>query len=433
MNIVVIGSGYVGLVTAACFAECGHTVKCIDIDKSKLKKLKIGQIPFYENGLEKIVLKGVRSGNLEFTSSYEKSLRNVDAIFLCVGTPSKSNGEPNLNFLKSSLRSIGEHLQKDVVIYIKSTVPVGTNHFAERYLSKILKKDLKVLFASNPEFLKEGDAVLDFKDPDRIIIGIKDNYVKKISKLIYKNFIKSSNSLVFTSIESAEIIKYASNAFLASKIAFINEIARLSDHYGGNINEIKLGMSLDKRIGEHFLNSGIGFGGSCFPKDLDGLIDRFEKNNIPTLIPRAVKQSNNEQIKYFAKKILKNSSTKKGSVLVWGLAFKSNTDDTRESPAIKLIKQISKHYKRVFVYDPLATANAKKDLASLKNICFINNKYNNIKKCDSLIIATEHNEFKKPDFDLLMTLKQKTIFDGRNLLNASEIKKKGLTYFGIGV
>ena len=433
MNIVVVGSGYVGLVTAACFAECGHFVKCIDIDKTKLNKLKVGKIPFYEKNLEKIVLKVVKSGNLEFSSSYKKSLKNTDAIFLCVGTPPKKNGEPDLRYLKSSLRSIGEFLDNNAVIYIKSTVPVGTNHFAEKYLAKKIKKGVKTFFASNPEFLKEGDAVKDFKKPDRVVIGTKDNFVKKLSKEIYKKFITKQNSLVFTSIESAEIIKYASNAFLATKIGFINEIARLSDYYDADINQIKLGMSLDKRIGSHFLNSGLGFGGSCFPKDLEGLIDRFKKNNISALIPQAVKSSNDDQIKYFANKILKNSTNPKGNLLIWGLAFKANTDDTRESPSIKLIKIISTHFIKIFAYDPLANKNAKEELLSLKNITFINNKYQHIKKCDSLIIATEHDEFKNLDFNKIKGLRQKTVFDGRNILSPKKVKDNGLKYFGIGV
>ncbi len=432
MNIVVIGTGYVGLVTAACLAECGHQVNCIDIDKEKLKKLKRGDIPFYEKGLKNIVLKAVKNKTLSFSKNYNQSLNQVEAIFLCVGTPPKVNGKPNLSYLKNSLTSIAENLENDVAIFVKSTVPVGTNKFAKEFIQKKIKKDLKISFASNPEFLKEGNAVSDFKKPDRIIIGTDDPLVKKVSKEIYKN-IATSKKLIFTSIESAEIIKYASNAFLATKIAFINEISRLSDHFNADIKEIKKGMSMDERIGEHFLNSGLGFGGSCFPKDLDGLANRFREFGIPSSIPNAVRLSNNQQINYFSKKITGNLIGKTSCVMVWGLAFKGGTDDVRESPSIKLIKKISNKYKEIYAYDPLAIFNAKKELVGFSNIKFIKDKYEFIKKCDCLIIATEHSEFKSVDFKKIGKMKNKLIFDGRNILNKQQAEKHGFIYHGIGV
>ena len=432
MNIVVIGSGYVGLVTAACLAESGHLVNCIDIDKEKLNNLKKGDIPFFEIGLKKIVLKAVKNKTLRFSNSYADSLNQVEAIFLCVGTPPKANGQPNLSYLKNSLTSIAKNLKNDVAVFIKSTVPVGTNEFAKEFIQKKIRNDINISFASNPEFLKEGNAVSDFKKPDRIIIGTKDPQIKKLSKKIYKN-ITTSKKIIFTSIESAEIIKYASNAFLASKIAFINEIARLSDHFNADIKEIQKGMSMDVRIGEHFLNSGLGFGGSCFPKDLDGLANRFKEFDIPSSIPAAVKLSNNQQINYFSKKIIGKLKGKNNCVMVWGLAFKGGTDDVRESPSVRLIKKIANKYKEIYAYDPLAIFNAKKELSGFNNIKFIRDKYEFIEKCDCLIIATEHSEFRSVDFKKIGKMKNKFVFDGRNILNKQQVEKYGFIYHGIGV
>tara|TARA_Y200000002_G_scaffold356502_1_gene338323 strand:- start:162 stop:1460 length:1299 start_codon:yes stop_codon:yes gene_type:complete len=432
MNIVIIGSGYVGLVSAACFAESGHFVKCIDVDKKRIKRLNQGEIPIHESGLKSIVSKCKKNGCLSFSSSYQESLKDAEAIFLCVGTPPKSNGEPNLSFLENSLRSIAKYLCNDAVIFIKSTVPVGTNKFVDEFIQPKLKKNIKVIIASNPEFLKEGEAINDFKKPDRIIIGNDNKYVKKISKKAYAKFIKSSN-LIFTDPVSAEIIKYASNALLATRIAFINEIARMSDYYNGNIHQIKHGISTDKRIGKYFLNSGLGFGGSCFPKDLDGLINGFKDIKIPSTIPFAVKKSNSDQVKFFAKKIISNIHKDNKGIMIWGAAFKAETDDVRESPSIKLIKIISNKYKKIYLYDSLAKQNAKKELSSYRNIVYVDDKYESLSKCNALVIATESKEFKTPDYKLLEKLIFPVIFDGRNILNKSLAEKNGFQYHGIGI
>ena len=350
-------------------------------------------------------------------SSYKKELPKANGLF---------------NLSKNSLTSIAKNLKNDVAVFIKSTVPVGTNEFAKKFIQKKTRNDINISFASNPEFLKEGNAVSDFKKPDRIIIGTKDPQIKKLSKKIYKN-ITTSKKIIFTSIESAEIIKYASNAFLASKIAFINEIARLSDHFNADIKEIQKGMSMDVRIGEHFLNSGLGFGGSCFPKDLDGLANRFKEFDIPSSIPAAVKLSNNQQINYFSKKIIGKLKGKNNCVMVWGLAFKGGTDDVRESPSVRLIKKIANKYKEIYAYDPLAIFNAKKELIGFNNIKFIRDKYEFIEKCDCLIIATEHSEFRSVDFKKIGKMKNNLIFDGRNILNKQQVEKYGFIYHGIGV
>ena len=373
MKIAIIGTGYVGLVTGACLAEAGHEVNCVDVDRKKIRALQKSIVPFYEPGLSKISKTQQANKNLSFTSSYQKALKNCEAIFLCVGTP------PKKSFLNQSLESLAKNINHPAIIFIKSTVPVGTNKYAEAFFKKIYRnKNAKITFASNPEFLKEGAAVQDFKKPDRIVIGTENNEVVKISKAIYRKFSKKNSLLYFCKIESAELIKYASNAFLATKISFINEISRLSDSVNADIQEIQTGIGLDKRIGSQFLNAGLGFGGSCFPKDLDGLITNF-----------------------------KNVS-------------------------IKLIKKIAEIAQTIYTYDPEAIENAKKELAEFDNIKYLSNKYECIENCDILILATEWNKFKDPSIRKLQNLKQKMVFDGRNSFSQSLVDTKQIKYIGIG-
>lgn len=435
MKITIIGSGYVGLVTGACLAEAGHDVSCIDLDKKKVSGLKKSLIPFFEPGLSNIVKKAQRLKKLRFSSSYTEGLNGAEAIFLCVGTPPKKNGDPDLSFLKKAIKSIYQELDCEnkaiIPIFIKSTVPVGTNLFAQKYLKSFVK-NTTLVFASNPEFLKEGDAVNDFKNPDRIIIGSEDKKVIEISQEIYKNFSNRSKLMQFTSIESAELIKYASNAFLATKISFINEMSRICDKVGADIEEIKMGMGADTRIGDKFLNAGIGFGGSCFPKDLDGLIYNFQVAGIKPAIPSATKKANSDQLNYFYKKIKSTIDLKNSSLLVWGLSFKPNTDDIRESVSVKLIKKLSRDAAEIYVYDPVAMKNAKNELKGYKNIKFSKSKYSSINKCDALILATEWPEFKNPKTSELKKLKTKTIFDGRNYFEIKRLKNQSIKYIGVG-
>jgi len=435
MKITIIGSGYVGLVTGACLAEAGHKVCCIDLDKKKISSLKKSIIPFFEPGLSNIVKKTQNSKKLEFSSSYSEGLSGTEAIFLCVGTPPKKNGDPDLSFLKKAIESINYGLDpknKTVIpVFIKSTVPVGTNLFAQKYL-KSFGENAHLVFASNPEFLKEGDAINDFKNPDRIIIGSENKKVIKISQKIYKHFSNSSKLMQFTSIESAELIKYASNAFLATKISFINEMSRICDKVGADIEEIKMGMGADTRIGDKFLNAGIGFGGSCFPKDLDGLIYNFQIAGIKPAIPYATKKANSDQLNYFYKKIKSNINLAQSSLLIWGLAFKPNTDDIRESVSLKLIKKLSRNVKSIYVYDPVAMKNAKNELKNYKNIKFSRSKYSSISKCDALILATEWPEFKNPKISELKRLKTQTVFDGRNYLEMRRLENQSIKYIGVG-
>ena len=433
MKIAIIGTGYVGLVTGACLAEAGHEVNCVDVDRKKIRALQKSIVPFYEPGLSKISKTQQANKNLSFTSSYQKALKNCEAIFLCVGTPPKKNGHPNLSFLNQSLESLAKNINHPAIIFIKSTVPVGTNKYAEAFFKKISRnKNAKITFASNPEFLKEGAAVQDFKKPDRIVIGTENNEVVKISKAIYRKFSKKNSLLYFCKIESAELIKYASNAFLATKISFINEISRLSDSVNADIQEIQTGIGLDKRIGSQFLNAGLGFGGSCFPKDLDGLITNFKNAGLSAEISIAAKKVNSMQVTYFFKKIQNHINLKNLNIMIWGLSFKPETDDVRESVSIKLIKKIAEIAQTIYTYDPEAIENAKKELAEFDNIKYLSNKYECIENCDILILATEWNEFKDPSIRKLQNLKQKMVFDGRNSFSQSLVDTKQIKYIGIG-
>ena len=434
MKITVIGTGYVGLVTGACLANAGHTVCCLDNDRAKIANLRKSKVPFYEPGLENIIKKAVKKKSLTFTSSYKSALKESKIIFLCIGTPPNANGSPNLKYLKESLLSISQNIKEneDLVIFIKSTVPVGTNSKLRDYFFKVSKQGSHAIFASNPEFLREGNAVFDFQNPDRIIIGSSNKYAIEISNKIYEKVFKKRNLIQFTTIESAELIKYSSNAFLATKISFINEISKLCDATGANIKEIQKGMGSDPRIGKEFLNAGLGFGGSCFPKDLDGLLYNFHHYGLQSHIALAAKKTNSDQLDFFITKVKQNLDLKKSSLLVWGLSFKPDTDDIRESVSIKILERLAKTTKKLFVFDPVANENAKSVLKTLKNVTFCKSQYQHIEKCDALILATEWKEFLKPDMKNLLKLKKKIVFDGRNAMPKQQLEKNGLNYIGIG-
>ena len=433
MNITIVGSGYVGLVTGVCLAELGNKVTCIDTNKSIIKKLNNAKVPFHEPGLSSMLLKAKNNNCINFTSSYKKGLVNAEAIFVCVGTPAKKNGSPNLEYVSNVFISLAKNITNNGVIFIKSTVPVGTN----RKMQAIFRKhndNQKIKFASNPEFLKEGDAINDFKKPDRIIIGSDDKEVQKISNRIYLPFNRQTNRMIFTNIESAELIKYAANSFLATKISFINEVARLCEKTNANIDDVRRGIGSDPRIGSQFLYPGLGFGGSCFPKDVKGLIDAFSSNNVESRVVKAADEANQLQLEYFIQKIKKAAGKSLGecSFMIWGLSFKPETDDIRESLAIKLIKAISKQVGGFYLYDPVAIGNAKRELDGISNLHFIKNKYSKIEQCDFLVICTEWKEFWDPDMKKLKKLKGKKVFDGRNILDQQAFIDAGIEYHGVG-
>jgi len=438
MNITVIGSGYVGLVSAACFADLGNHVTCLDKDKAKIKFLNKGNIPFYEPGLASMVKKNISSNNLFFTNSYKQAISFSNVIFICVGTPQYNNGRPNLKYLISCIDTIinqykKENSGKPLHLFIKSTVAPGT---IKKLNKKIEDQGLenKLLISSNPEFLKEGDAINDFLKPDRIVIGSNNAESIKIAETLYRPICWKSNRVQIVSPESAEIIKYASNAFLATKISFINEIARLSDVVGADIEEIRKGIGADERINPNFLYAGLGFGGSCFPKDVSGLNHTFKEFKIDAELAKATLKTNKEQTNYFVKKIQSyyGKDLKNMQLAIWGLSFKPNTDDIRESKAIELIKRLSSKVKYLMLYDPIALSNAKNELSQLKNIKFHKSAKSALRNSNGLILCTEWKEFWSPPLTDLALLKQKVIFDGRNIMDKDLLVQNGFKYFGIG-
>lgn len=433
MKISIIGTGYVGLVSAACFAELGHSVLAIDNNKSKINTLSKGKSTIYEPGLDEIMKKNIQCKRLSFSTSYIKACQ-ADLLVLCIDTPAKKSGEPDLKNLKLALKSIAARLKKDTFIVTKSTVPIGTNKFIKNYFTKVT--NYKVEIISNPEFLKEGCAVEDFFNPYRIIIGFEGNASKKIMDRLYSKLKISPKKIYHMKIESAELTKYASNSFLATKISFINRISQISDLTNADIHEIKIGMGSDPRIGGEFLNAGLGFGGSCFPKDIQALRNIEKKLNLDHSILSAVEEINDQQFEIFYKKII-NSIPKmilrNTSFLIWGLSFKPNTDDIRHSIALKLVRNLATKVKNLYLYDPVAMGEASNLLKHYKNISFCKSPFENIKNANALIICTEWDEFKNVDLTKLKLLKDKKIFDGRNMLNKNQISQLGIEYFGLGV
>lgn len=435
MNITVIGTGYVGLVSGVCLADIGHNVICLDTNKIVIEKLNRGKVPYYEPLLSDMIKKNIKKAKLTFSTSYKNSTKDVNIFFICVGTPENKDGSSNLDYVFSVAKSLASNISSDSVIFVKSTVPVGTNELIQEQINKYKKKGIKIEVASNPEFLKEGDAVNDFMQPDRIIIGTSDKDIEKLAHQIYKPLISKVSSLMTMPIKAAELTKYAANSFLATKISFINEISILSERLGIDIDDIKVGIGSDPRIGDKFLNAGLGFGGSCFPKDVSSLINMYKKNKLDSYLLSSVKNVNLNQKNNFLKKIkthFKNSNFKDKSFMIWGLSFKPETDDIRESVGIKLAKDLSKQVKKLYLYDPIAMENAKQELSKLTNIEFIKNEYSKIKDCDALILCTEWKQFTNPDFKILKKLKGRVIFDGRNCLNKDTFIKNNIKYIGIG-
>lgn len=425
-KIAIIGTGCVGLTTGVCFAYFGHRVICVDKDKNKIQKLKKGIIPFYEPGLDKFLRKYQR--NIDFTTNLKESARKSEIIFICVGTPAKKDGSIDLTQFKEAVRNIARYLDNYKIIVNKSTVPVGTGDWTKREIKKFYKGDFSVV--SNPEFLREGSALKDFLKPDRIVIGVEDNKAKKIMLDIY-SLINAPK--VITDIRSAELIKYAANAFLATKISFINEIANICERVGGDIKEVAKGIGYDKRIGKYFLEAGIGFGGSCFPKDINGFLKMADHKRYNFKILKAVSIVNkNQRIKFVRKikKILKKIGG--DTVCIWGLSFKPNTDDIRKSPAIEIIKSLQKAGYKIKAYDPVAILNAKKELSS-KNLKFCKSALSAVKNADILALITKWPEFSKIDVRKVKKRMRHPIFlDGRNVFEPEKMKKLGFYYKGIG-
>ena len=428
MKITIIGAGYVGLVQAVCLADFGFNVTCIEKDPEKLRELKFGRIPFYEPGLEDLFRKNLKSDRLKFTDNYLENIPYSDVIFICVGTPPKKNGESNLNFVDQVSKEISKRIKGYTVIVSKSTVPVGTSKRIENILRK--KNSQKTYdVVSNPEFLREGAALEDFTRPDKIIIGCRSEKAEKMLKRIYKPL---NRPYVVTNNETAEIIKYANNSFLATKITFINEIADLCENIDAEVETVAKAIGLDGRIGPKFLHPGPGYGGSCFPKDVKSLIYQGNKNLTDLKIIKAVDKANELRIQSLFKKIKKITKNKFSNIQIGllGITFKPNTDDVRESPAVKLAKSLSKTKAKIKIFDPKGMENAKKELP--KSIKFCENENEVIKNSSLLVILTEWNQFKNLDLlNVKKLMKKPIILDLRNIYS-KEITKLGFKYYSIG-
>ncbi|MBI3331462.1 UDP-glucose/GDP-mannose dehydrogenase family protein [Candidatus Peregrinibacteria bacterium] len=435
MKIAVVGTGYVGLVSAACFAELGHHVTGVDIDEVKVEKLKSGVSPIYEPGLEELIQRGLKTGLLSFTTKLTDILPHVQIVFSAVATPQGENHQADLRAIFKVMETVAEHADRSIVFVNKSTVPVGTGKKCEQEIAKILAKRGKnflIPVVSNPEFLREGMAVTDTLMPDRIIVGVNhDPEAKKLMEELYRPITRVGKPLVFMSRESAEIVKYASNAFLATKISFINMLTEFCEVTGGDIRDLALGMGLDSRIGPRFLHAGIGYGGSCFPKDVKALMATAKELNLDLSIIEATDRINARQRHRFFEKILK-ALPKKARVGVLGLSFKPKTDDMREAPSLDLIPMLIDAGHAVSTHDPFAMDNARKLLPDA--VQFVGSPMEAAKGADAVVLLTEWDLFRGIDLgELKQAMKGKDLFDGRNVYEPAEVKAAGLTYHGIGI
>lgn len=440
MNIAVIGTGYVGLVSGTCFAEMGNKVVCVDVMESKITQLKSGEIPIYEPGLDELVRKNYQNGNLHFTTSLKEALKNCEIVFIAVGTPMGEDGSADLQYVLNAAKEIGVHLESQVIVVNKSTVPVGTAQKVKAVIEESLmqrKQDIPFGVASNPEFLKEGDALNDFLKPDRVVIGVEEDWVEERLRELYAPFCRNHDRLIVMDIKSAEMTKYAANAMLATKISFINEIANICEAVGANVNDVRVGIGSDKRIGYSFIYPGCGYGGSCFPKDVKALSKIALDYGVSPKIIHAVEQVNVEQKQVLGKKIVRHfgNDLSERQICLWGLSFKPETDDMREATSIVLINELVARGAVVKVYDPKAMEEAQRFyLKEIPNLLYAKNKYDALDNCDCLVLVTEWKEFRSPDFlEIKERLKSPIIFDGRNQYNAKRLKELGFTYYEIGV
>lgn len=436
MKLSFLGTGYVGLVSGACMAEIGHTVICADVDKIKIAKLKKGIIPIYEIGLEEVVERNVKEGRLSFTTDLKEAIQASDVVFMAVGTPEDSvTGEADLQYVFSAAEAFGNYLNGYKLFVDKSTVPVGTAEKVAHIIKQASKGKHPFEVVSNPEFLREGAAVKDFLNPDRIVVGTSSAKAKKIMERVYRPIARAGRPLMLTDVRSAEIIKYAANAFLATKITFINEVANFCEAAGGNVKEVARGLGYDNRIGSRFLYAGIGYGGSCFPKDVKAFIKTGQEHRSNFRLLEVVDDVNDAQrLRPFTKlRELWGDKMKNKTIAVWGLAFKPRTDDIREAAALMNIHEFLDAGAKVRAFDPVAMENAAKVLTK-KNLTYVKKAMDALKGADALVIATEWDEFRVVDYtDLKKRLKGDLIYDGRNVLERSEAEAAGFTYYGVGV
>lgn len=440
MRIAVIGVGYVGLVTGACFAEMGNTVWCVDVNREKIDKLNSGSIPIYEPGLSELVERNAAVGTLNFTTDICDALGVAEIVFIAVGTPMGEDGAADLQYVLTAAKSIGMNMQRYMIVVDKSTVPVGT---AEK-VRKVIQEELNIRnsnltfdIVSNPEFLKEGNAIEDCMKPDRIVIGTDSEHAEEVMRELYKPYVMNNQNYILMDIFSAEMTKYAANSMLATKISFINEIANICEKVGADVNKVRLGIGSDRRIGFSFIYPGCGYGGSCFPKDVQALVRTAKEYGYESRLLQSVEDVNYAQKNVLVQKVKEHFGEKlNGKIFaVWGLAFKPGTDDMRESPAITIIQALMDAGASVQIYDPIAMREAKKYyLKESENIIYCESKYDALKHADALLLITEWKEFRSPDFyEIRNLLKEPIIFDGRNQYDANRVRKYGIDYCQIGV
>ena len=437
MKVAIVGSGYVGLVTGTCFAEVGIEVMCVDVDAKKIGNLKNGIIPIYEPGLEDMVHRNMKKGRLQFTTNISEALEDCEVLFTAVGTPPDKDGSADLQYVLSVARDCGKHMKDYVLIVTKSTVPVGTAQKVRVALQEELdKRGVNIPFdvASNPEFLKEGAAIDDFLKPDRIVVGLDSPRAEELMKSLYKPFTLNGHPIIFMDITSAEMTKYAANAMLATKISFMNDVANLCEIVGADINMVRKGIGSDSRIGNKFIYPGIGYGGSCFPKDVKALIHTAEDFNYELRVLKAVEAVNQDQKSVLYNKIMKyfSGDIQGKTFAIWGLSFKPQTDDMREAPSLVIIKKLLEAGAKVKAYDPVAMKEAAHTLGD--TITYSEDPYEALIDADCMLLVTEWAEFKVPNFNIMKKLlNQPVIFDGRNIYEIEELKRKGFDYFCIGI
>jgi UDPglucose 6-dehydrogenase len=437
MKIAVIGTGYVGLVTGTCFSEVGVDVTCVDIDQKKIDNLNKGVLPIYEPGLDEMVTRNVQKKRLHFSTSLKDSIQNAEVIFIAVGTPPDEDGSADLKYVLAVASSIGEHMQHPLVVVTKSTVPVSTAEKVRTALQTQLDKrnsKLEFYVASNPEFLKEGAAIEDFMKPDRIVVGVDRTEAEELMRKLYKPFLMNGHPIIFMDIPSAEMTKYAANAMLATKISFMNDIANLCEIMGADVNMVRKGIGSDARIGTKFIYPGVGYGGSCFPKDVKALIKTAKENKYNMRILNAVEEVNENQKEVLFTKVKThfNGNLKGKKFALWGLSFKPKTDDMREAPSLVIIDKLLSEGASVTAYDPVAMHEAERMIGN--KISYSTDMYDALNDADALLIVTEWPEFRVPDFDEVnKRLKQKVLFDGRNIFDPQDMKKLNYSYYCIGI
>lgn len=438
MNITIIGTGYVGLVTGTCFSEMGNEVYCVDVIEEKINSLKKGMVPIYEPGLQDLIIKNFERGNLHFTTDLSEGLNNSDVCFIAVGTPMGEDGSADLKYVKQVAQQIGQTITKDMIVVDKSTVPVGTADNVKKIILDELKnrdESFKVTVVSNPEFLKEGNAVNDFMRPDRVVIGADDEYAMEYMKELYEPFTRNHERFIQMDLRSAEMTKYASNSMLANRISFMNEIANICDKVGANVEDVRKGMGSDSRIGSSFLYPGCGYGGSCFPKDVTALIKTATDAGYDPQLLKSVEYVNKNQKYYLVNKIKEHfgEDLSDYTFAIWGLSFKPETDDMREASSIVLIKELLNKGATINVYDPKAMDMAKSFYLKDLDVNYFSDKYSVLENADAIVLVTEWKEFRSPDFGRIKSLLNKCVFfDGRNQFKNSYMEKLGFKYFAVG-